>query len=157
MKLYLIQHGDAVPEQVDPERPLSRRGRTDVEALAAQMARTRVGVERIISSGKLRAHQTAEIVASSIAPTLNVQDVADGLRPNDSTDWLTGNLERWNDDTVAVGHLPFVGKMVSRLVTGSDDAPIVSFVPGTAVCLARGENGEGWTIAWMITPDLPRP
>jgi len=30
-----------------------------------------------------------------------------------------------------------MGKMVSRLVTGSDDTPIVSFVPGTAVCLAH--------------------
>lgn len=55
---------------------------------------------------------------------------------------------------VSVGLL---GKMVSRLETGSDAAPIVSFVPGTAVCLACGEDGDGWTIAWMITPELHRP
>ncbi len=157
MNLYLIQHGDAVPEQMDPDRPLSLRGRADVEGLAAQMARTGVEAERIINSGKLRARQTAEIVAASIAPNLTVEDVADGLRPNDPTDWLAGTLARWTGDTVCVGHLPFMGRMVSRLVTGSDDSPIVSFVPGTAVCLARGEDGESWTIAWMITPDLLRP
>ncbi len=157
MKLYLIQHGDAVPEQVDPERPLSRRGRADVEALAAHMARAGARAERIVNSGKLRAHQTAEIVAASIAPAVTVEDVAEGLRPNDATDWLAGNLDSWTGDTAAVGHLPFMGKMVSRLVTGSDDAPVVSFVPGAAVCLTRGETGEGWTIAWMITPDLLRP
>jgi len=157
MKLYLIRHGDAVTEQVDPERPLSLRGRADAEGLAAQMARTGADVGRIISSGKLRARQTAEIVAPAIAPTLSVQDVAEGLRPKDSTDWLVGKLERWTGDTVCVGHLPFLGKMVSRLVTGSEDPSVVSFVPGTAVCLARGETGDGWTIAWMITPDLLRP
>ncbi len=121
------------------------------------MARTGVEAERIICSGKLRARQTAEIVALSIAATVSVEDVAEGLRPKDPTDWLAGTLERWTGDTVCVGHLPFMGKMVSRLVTGSDDAPIVSFVPGTDVCLARGHNGEGWTIAWVITPDLLRP
>ena len=26
MKLYLAQHGDSLPEQVNPERPLSERG-----------------------------------------------------------------------------------------------------------------------------------
>jgi hypothetical protein len=50
-----------------------------------------------------------------------------------------------------------MGKIASRLAAGSDGAPIVSFVPGAAVCLARGETGEGWIIAWMITPDLLRP
>ncbi len=157
MKLYLIQHGDAAPEQVDPERPLSLRGRADIEGLAAQMARDGVEVERIVNSGKLRARQTAEMIAAVIAPTLNVEDVAEGLAPGDSTDWLAGALERWTGDTVCVGHLPFMGKMVSRLVTGSEDAAIVSFVPGTAVCLARVEDSESWTIAWMITPDLLRP
>ena len=29
MRLYLVQHGDAIPEQVDPERPLSAEGRRD--------------------------------------------------------------------------------------------------------------------------------
>lgn len=157
MKLYLIQHGDAVGEQVDPERPLSLRGRADIEGLAAQMLRDGVEVERIINSGKLRARQTADMIAAVIAPTLSVEDIADGLRPKDSTDWLAGSLEQWTGDTLAVGHLPFMAKMVSRLVTGSDNTGVVSFVPGTGVCLARGENTDGWTIDWMIKPDLLRP
>jgi len=28
MRLYLVQHGDAVSEEIDPERPLSELGRT---------------------------------------------------------------------------------------------------------------------------------
>jgi broad specificity phosphatase PhoE len=40
MRLYLVQHGDAVPEQLDPERPLSAAGRQDVEAVARLLAET---------------------------------------------------------------------------------------------------------------------
>ena len=30
MKLYLVQHGDALTKESDPDRPLSDRGRADV-------------------------------------------------------------------------------------------------------------------------------
>ena len=33
-RLYFVQHGDAVPEQLDQERPLSGVGRREVEAVA---------------------------------------------------------------------------------------------------------------------------
>ena len=31
MKLYLMQHGEAQPEEQDPARPLTDRGRAEVE------------------------------------------------------------------------------------------------------------------------------
>ena len=34
MRVYLVQHGDAVPKEVDPDRPLSDTGRQDIERLA---------------------------------------------------------------------------------------------------------------------------
>ena len=34
MRLYLVQHGEAQPEAVSPERELSAQGRLDVERLA---------------------------------------------------------------------------------------------------------------------------
>jgi phosphohistidine phosphatase SixA len=34
MKLYLLQHGDALPEQVNSDRPLNERGLEDVKRLA---------------------------------------------------------------------------------------------------------------------------
>jgi len=53
---------------------------------------------------------------------------------------------------MVVSHLPLVGKLVARLVTGSEDRNIVHFQPGTVACLQR--VGEGWTIAWAMGPDL---
>ena len=55
MRLYLVQHGDAVPEQLDPERPLSAAGRREVEAVARLLASTGARTVRVAHSGKLRA------------------------------------------------------------------------------------------------------
>ena len=39
MKLYLVPPGDAVAKEVDPERPLSDRGRDEVRAMAGFLRR----------------------------------------------------------------------------------------------------------------------
>jgi phosphohistidine phosphatase len=54
MRLYLVQHGDAIPERVDPERPLSAEGRRDVEAVARLLASAGTRAVRVAHSGKLR-------------------------------------------------------------------------------------------------------
>jgi phosphohistidine phosphatase len=154
MRLYLIQHGEAVPKEVHPDRPLTDSGRDDVRLVGALLAGAGVRVSRIINSGKVRARQTAEILASAVAPGLTVENVTSGLAPNDSTDWLAGAIGQWTGDAMAVGHLPFMGRMVSRLVAGSEEAGIVDFRPATVVCVERDEAGAGWTIAWMVRPEL---
>src|SRR5918996_6119021 len=82
MRLYLVQHGDAVPEQLDPERPLSAAGRRDVESVARLLARNGIRAERLAHSGKLRAQQTAELLAAALVPGMVLEAMA-GLNPND--------------------------------------------------------------------------
>ena len=65
MRLYLVQHGDAVPERLDPERPLSAAGRREVEAVARLLAGAGARVAHVVHSGKLRAQQTAELLVSA--------------------------------------------------------------------------------------------
>ena len=67
MKLYLAQHGEACPKDIDPDRPLTDQGREDIERLAAFLARAGIEVERVIDSGKLRAAQTADLLAAAVA------------------------------------------------------------------------------------------
>jgi phosphohistidine phosphatase len=52
-----------------------------------------------------------------------------------------------------VGHLPFMGKLVARLVGADEGKPVATFFPGTVVCLERDEANH-WTIAWMVRPAL---
>jgi phosphohistidine phosphatase len=57
MKLYLVQHGDALPKDIDPDRPLSNVGHAEVGLLAELLA-GHMNISRVLHSGKTRARQT---------------------------------------------------------------------------------------------------
>jgi phosphohistidine phosphatase len=152
MRLYLVQHGDAILEQVDPERPLSAEGRRDVETVARLLANAGTRAVRVAHSGKLRAQQTAELLATALAPR-TVPEIMTGLNPNDPVEPVARRVAAWTSDTILVGHLPFMGKLAARLVAGDERRPVAAFVPGTVVCLEQAEAGY-WFIAWMVRPEL---
>ena len=154
MHIYLVQHGAAVPKDENPKKPLSDNGREDVKRVASFLARSRLSAARVIHSGKLRALETALLLAEVLGPGHLVEEVASGLAPNDSTDDLFAAIDGWTEDTIVVGHLPFMSKMVSRLVTGDEDETVVHFKPGAVASLERGENGGGWTVQWFVRPEL---
>lgn len=154
MRLFLVQHGDAVSKAADPDRPLSDGGRQDVERLAAFLAGRTIGAARVLHSGKTRARQTAEILASAVAPGVHIE-AAPGLDPNDPTAPMAEAASRWAEDTLVVGHLPFMDRLVARLVGGRETGGVAGFHPGSLVCLERADGGA-WAIAWMIRPELLR-
>lgn len=151
MKLYLMQHGDAVSKDVDPERPLSETGRKDVERLATFLSKTAFKPARIIHSGKTRAKQTAELLAAQTAPDSKLE-ASSGLSPKDEVKPVAKQAKDWTEDTLIVGHLPFMGRMVAYLVSGDADREVVAYQPGSIVCVERN-NGD-WRISWMIRPEL---
>ncbi len=158
MKLYLVQHAEAVPAEDNPDRPLSDKGRSDVRRVASFLARS-VQVGRIVHSPKTRARDTAVLLAQALGPGGVVEEAASGLAPNDATDALAGAIAGWSEDAIVVGHLPFMGRLAAYLVAGSEDADVAAFRPGTVVCLERAGRGEdggggGWTLAWMVRPEL---
>jgi phosphohistidine phosphatase SixA len=67
MRLYLVQHGAAKTEAEDPQRGLTDEGRQTVERIAQFLAPLRLALDRIEHSDKLRARQTAEILAARSA------------------------------------------------------------------------------------------
>jgi phosphohistidine phosphatase len=163
VRLYLVQHGDALAEDADPARPLSQTGERDVRRLADFLAASGLTVSRVVHSGKLRARQTAEILAAGLASGTAAQEFA-GLSPKDPTGPFAGLVARWQEDVMVVGHLPFLGKLLSRLTLGAEDREVTAFQPGSAVCLERagkdagGAADEGsWRLAWMLRPELLPP
>ncbi len=152
MKLYLVQHGEAVSKEIDPERPLSATGRSDVERLASFLGERSIQVARVVHSGKTRAQQTAELLATVVAPGGEVETTS-GLKPLDSPGPCAFKLEEHPEDLLIVGHMPFLGKLVACLITEREDIEMVAFRPGTLACLERGEEGS-WVIAWMVRPEL---
>jgi len=151
MTLYLVQHGDAVPEAADPARPLSERGRRDVRALAELLARAGAAPLRVCHSGKLRAQQTAEIIAARVAPGA-VIEAARGLDPGDDPTAAARSLAAASGDLLVVSHMPLVAKVATLLVAGKAAPAIVAFRPGAALALERGD--DSWLIAWLVRPGL---
>lgn len=148
MKLYLVQHGEAVAKEVDAQRPLSAEGQVDVAAMAVFLG-GRLQTVRIVHSGKRRAEQTAELLAVAGQPVETIY----GIAPNDAVEPFVQQLRQWHDDTVVVGHLPFMAKLVATLVTGSGERAITAYQPGSVVCLETVEGGH-WQIQWMVRPEL---
>lgn len=152
MRCYLVQHGDALPKERDPERPLSERGRADIARLA-DFLRGRVRVARVVHSGKTRARQTAELLASAIAPPDAPIEVMPGIEPLNAVAPVAAQIAGWSAETLLAGHEPFLGKLVALLVTGDETSDVVAFEPGTLVALERGSHGR-FRILFMLRPGL---
>ena len=152
MKMYLVQHGAAAAKDVDPERPLTAAGRDDVQRVATAMKRAGVSVEKVIHSGKLRAQQTAEILADELAPGID-PGTSDRIDPLDDPAGFDWQGACGGADTMLVGHLPFMAKLVALLAAGDAERAPVAYQPGSVVCLeANADNG--WQIAWMLRPEM---
>jgi phosphohistidine phosphatase len=154
MHLYLVQHAEALAEEIDPARPLSERGKADVERMATLLRGHVQGLSRVLHSGKTRARQTAEILAQTVAADAAVEP-AQSLNPLDDPEPICRRIKASDDDAMLVGHLPFMARLVSRLLTRDPEAEIVAFRPGTVLCL-EGKEGA-WQVAWMLRPELLVP
>jgi phosphohistidine phosphatase len=152
MKLYLVQHGEALPKEINSDRPLSDQGRQDLEQFARFLAGRGIRVSRVWHSGKTRARQTAELLAAAVAPGMKTEARA-GLAPNDPAEAFAETLVALREDTMVVGHLPFMARLVTHLVAKSNGGTTVAYLPGSIVCLERDEDGA-WAIAWMLRPEL---
>ncbi len=153
MRLYLVQHGEAVPKAEDPERPLTPQGRDDVTRVAAFARRAGVEVFGIRHSGKRRAAETAAILAEWLQPPGGVA-VLPGLAPRDDVSPIADRLNRETQPLLLVGHRPFLDRLAGLLVTGDQERPAVQFQPGGLVCLERAAGSDAWSVRWAVTPEL---
>jgi phosphohistidine phosphatase len=151
MNLYLVQHGEPKPKDIDPERPLSERGRQDVMKVARFAAQNcRISISHIHDSGKLRARQTADILAAEFG--LPAPVVIDGLAPMDDPAIWTCRLDGLTDSIMLVGHLPHLARLAAALLGVDPESAPVAFQMGGMVALAK-EEGK-WSIHWMIIPAI---
>ncbi len=151
MRLYLVQHGEAKSKEEDPNRPLTGRGIRDVERIAEFIAKADVKVDRIVHSGKLRARQTAEILAKEL--NIERMEESEALSPLSDPNIWASKLRDQEEDLMLVGHLPHLSKLVSLLITGREDEEVVRFTMGGIFCLERSDDGK-WVVLWALRPDL---
>jgi len=150
MLLYLARHGDAKSEDEDPKRPLSDKGVEEVKRVAAFLEPLGLGLGALWHSGKARAEQTAEILASALSVKDGIMKQR-GLSPMDPVGPILKELVRRDQDLMIVGHLPFLGNLASALLGGTDKPVLVSFEQSAVLCLERIDE-ENWTVKWKIAP-----
>jgi phosphohistidine phosphatase len=147
VKVYLVQHGQAKPDDEDPQRPLTARGADDV-TWVAHWAIDRFGVRpsRIIHSDKARARETAEIWGrlTGVDP-----EQGDGLAPHDDPTTWVRRVAAETADVMLVGHLPHLAKVTSLLLTGDADRELVGFRKGGLVAV---EHDVEWAAVLVLPP-----
>jgi phosphohistidine phosphatase len=150
MKLYLIQHGEAKSQAEDPERSLTPEAEIEVKKVATVAKKMDIRASKIYHSGKRRAQQTADIIASSL--NLSVES-AQGLNPLDDVRPWAERISKETNDLLIVGHLPFLEKLASLLLRGDQTARVVLFRFGAIACLDQNEDGS-WAVRWILTPEM---
>lgn len=152
MKLYFVQHAESKRKEEDLTRPLSNRGWEDIRKTANYAKEhLRIKVEQIAHSGKLRAKQTAEVLAEHLNPPNGViTDI--NLEPLADPKAWKERLGETTEDIMLVGHLPHLSRLASYLLADAENKEVIAFKMGGIVCLERDQQRR-WTIQWMITPD----
>jgi len=155
MRLYLVRHGKAEFGPQDADRRLSPRGRADVEAMAKHLRSQEISVSRMVHSTLARARETAEILAANIAPGVTPEEL-EGIEPWGNVKAFGALVDKWGEDTMVCGHEPFMGEAASYLITGQQNANLVTVKTGSVMALSRNPFGDGWQMRWMIKPRLVR-
>jgi phosphohistidine phosphatase len=157
MLLHLVRHGDAGDPAAwngpDAARPLSDKGRGQAERLGVFLADHDVKMDAVITSPKLRAVQTAEIVAGHLGASVTTDD-----RLGDALDLATLDAVLTDagdpDRAILFGHDPDFSEFVAELCSASN-------VPMRKGALAKIEvdrplQTAGGTLRWLIPPDALR-
>jgi phosphohistidine phosphatase len=150
MFLYLVRHGEALPENVDPEQHLSEKGMEDVSEMAAFMQCAEIKVDEIWHSSKERARRTAVIISEAVLHK-NILE-REGLKPNDPVENIAEEIKDIHENVMMVGHLPFLGRLASYLLSGSSDLETIKFESAAVACLEKWE--ENWRLSWLMDPEL---
>jgi len=152
MPLYLVRHGEAHSGAADPDPYLTEAGNATVDGMAQLAAAFSIPVSQILHSGKIRSRQTAEIFSRHLKPSKGATEIT-AINPYDDVTAIASELDPALN-TMIVGHLPFLERLVSDLVTGSPDRSIIKFQTGGIVCLDRMEKDGSWHVKWALMPKM---
>ncbi len=152
MFIHLVQHAKAKSEEANPARPLCEKGLADITKMASYASGLDLGITEIFHSPKLRAKQTAQVLADYLKPRKGLSET-DGLKPNDDPAIWAERLNTMTDNIMLVGHLPHIGKLASLLLCGDANINVVNFKMAGIGCLHRNENWT-WSLQWLITPEI---
>jgi phosphohistidine phosphatase len=118
MRIYLVRHGDAVPEDEagsDRDRWLSPRGREAARTLARLLREARVEPHAIVCSPLPRAVQTAELLAQGLDFLTHIPSWR-CLEPSAQPRIAAQMISTAGDSVIVVGHEPSISALGAYLL-----------------------------------------
>ena len=157
VELFFLRHADAGDPLAwvgpDEDRPLSSKGERQTERIARLLGSVATRPDAVLSSPKLRAFQTARIVAAEIGVEVVISDRL-------ASDLDVGSLDALIEEAghparpLLVGHDPDFSATVSALV-GADilvrKGALVRVDADLPLVTGGGE------LHWLIPPDALKP
>jgi phosphohistidine phosphatase len=154
MQLYLLRHADAGDPEAwqgpDAARPLSDKGRKQSKRLGEHLAGIGFSADAFITSPKIRAAETAQIVADRLKATVSIDERLAGPLEVESVDAI---LDEAGDPTraVLVGHDPDFSELLTLLCAAAG----VTMRKGALarVEIDRPLRAGAGTLRWLLPPD----
>ena len=117
MYIYLMRHGTANGTYTGDEPSLCDSGRIGVEETAAYIKSEDISFDLIISSPKLRAAQTADIIAESLDYPIKNIIRTEHLKPDSTPAEALQILCKYTktQSILCVGHLPSLPRLAASL------------------------------------------
>jgi phosphohistidine phosphatase len=138
MRIYLVRHGDAVPEEdagSDRDRWLSPRGREAARMLGRLLREQNIDPDTIVCSPLPRAVQTAELLAASL-DYIGAISSWRCLEPSAMPRIAANQVAAAGLSVVVVGHEPSISALGAYIIGRPSFPPF-----RTAQCFAL-ENGK---------------
>lgn len=155
LELYFLRHADAGDPMAwqgdDADRPLSKKGRRQSKALMRLLDDLHLRVDAIVTSPKLRAADTARIVAKALGKKAHADD---RLSLDFGEDTLAALVAEWGNGVrrvVLVGHDPDFSHLVSWLAGAS-----ITMRKGALARLDLADRSVGaghGSLRWLLPPD----
>jgi phosphohistidine phosphatase len=157
-ELYLLRHAHAGDpggwDGPDDRRPLSDKGQKQAERLGRFLATVGFRADAIITSPKVRAAQTAEIVAGHLDMKVATAERLGGqlgIAELEAVIHDAGDPER----VMVVGHDPDFSDLLA-LLCGASAVPMRKGALAR-VDLRRPVGVGSGTLRWLVPPDLLKP
>jgi phosphohistidine phosphatase len=147
--IFLMRHADAVSDEEDPVRPLSRKGREQVGRVCALLKKNPAfKPDEIWHSPLARSRETADLLAKGLGLKAPLMGVA-GISPDDDPSRIAAVLDAAEGDIAVVGHEPHLGVLASIMVHGPDRSGVFYPFPKASV-LALTREGKRWRSEWLV-------
>jgi phosphohistidine phosphatase len=154
-ELYLLRHAHAGDPEGwtgdDAARPLSPKGERQSERLGAFLAGVGFRPDAVVSSPKVRARQTAEIVARHLEVEVRLDDRLAGRFDATTVDSILVDLGR-PSRPVLVGHDPDFSELLGWLAR-ADGLTMKKGALARVDVAGPVASGQG-TLRWLVPPDL---